>query len=126
MTPAQAAAALADLSIADTLATALATQTQRLAETIRASLATPPGGPHDRPWRQTGTLQASIAISTDALSARIGSTDPAAAPQEFGTIRDPPRPLPRPRRRSRRRARRPRHRPGPRRHPRTPPDIGAP
>ena len=93
MTPAQAAAALADLSIADTLATALATQTQRLAETIRASLATPPGGPHDRPWRQTGALQASIAISTDALSARIGSTDPAAAPQEFGTIRDPPRPF---------------------------------
>ena len=93
MTPAQAAAALADLPIVDTLASALATQTQLLAETICASLTNSPGGPHERPWRQTGALEASIAVSADALSARIGSNSPAAAPQELGTIHGPPRPF---------------------------------
>ncbi|WP_158746079.1 hypothetical protein [Acidisphaera sp. L21] len=93
MTPAQAAAALSDLPITDTLATVLAAQSNRLAEAVRANLATPPGGPHDRPWRQSGQLQASIAASTDGLAAQIGSNDPAAAPQELGTATIPPRPF---------------------------------
>ncbi len=93
MTPGQAAAALATLPIAETLATELAAQSARLADAVRASLATPPGGPHEDPWRQTGNLESSIAASTEALAANVGSNDPAAAPQELGTATIPPRPF---------------------------------
>jgi phage gpG-like protein len=93
MTPGQAAAALANLPIAETLTTALTAQANRLADAIRATLATPPGGPHDHPWRQTGALQSSIATTIDGLTAQIGSNDPAAAPQEMGTATTPPRPF---------------------------------
>lgn len=60
---------------------------------MRAELATPPGGPHDTPWRRTGALQASIAHAADGLTAEIGSNDPAAAPQEHGTATALPRPF---------------------------------
>jgi phage gpG-like protein len=93
MTPGQAAAALAAIPIAETLATAVAAQSARLAEAVRANLATPPGGPHDQPWRQTGALQSGIAATADGLTAHIGSNDPAAAPQELGTATIPPRPF---------------------------------
>jgi phage gpG-like protein len=93
MTPGQAAAALADIPIAETLATAVAAQAARLADAVRINLATPPGGLHDQPWRQTGTLQSSIATAADGLAAQIGSNDPAAAPQELGTATIPPRPF---------------------------------
>ena len=93
MTPGRAAAALADLPIAETLATALAAQSARLAEAVRANLASPPGGPHEHPWQQTGALEASIASAADALTAQIGSNDPAAAPQELGTATIQPRPF---------------------------------
>ena len=93
MTPAQAANALTNLPITETLATTLATQAVTLADAVRANLAIPPGGPHDHPWRQTGALQASITLATDALNAQIGSNHPAAAPQELGTATIPPRPF---------------------------------
>ncbi len=93
MTPAQAATALADLPITKTLTATLATQAATLAEAVRANLATPPGGPHDHPWRQTGALQASIMSTTDALTARVASSHPAAAAQELGTATIPPRPF---------------------------------
>ena len=93
MTPGQAADALAKLPITETLTAALAAQAASLAEAVRANLATPPGGSHDHPWRETGGLQASIAVTTDGLSAQIGSNDPAAAPQELGTATIPPRPF---------------------------------
>ena len=93
MTPGQAAAALAELPITETLATELAAQSARLADAVRANLATPPGGPHEGPWRQTGNLRSSIVASIEALSANIGSNDPAAAPQELGTASLPPRPF---------------------------------
>jgi phage gpG-like protein len=64
-----------------------------LADTIRAELATPPGGPHDSPWQQTGALQASIGHVTTGLTATVGSNDPAAGPQEYGTATIPPRPF---------------------------------
>jgi phage gpG-like protein len=92
-TPGQAAAALANLPITETLTTALDAAATRLADAIRAELATQPGGPHDHPWRQTGALQASIAHTTNGLTAEIGSNDPAAAPQEYGTATIPPRPF---------------------------------
>ena len=93
LTPGQAAAALAGLNIADTLASALLTHAFTLVDAVRDHLATPPGEPHDEPWRQTGTLQSSIAASADGLVARVGSNDPAAAPQELGTATIPPRPF---------------------------------
>ena len=93
MTPGQAAAALADLPIPETLALTLAAQSDRLAEAVRASLATPPGGPHEQPWSRTGSLQSSIASTTDGLAAQVGSNHPAAPPQELGTARIPPRPF---------------------------------
>lgn len=93
MTPAQAAATLTNLPITETLTTALATQAETLAEAVRANLATPPGGPHDHPWRQTGSLQASITLTTDALTAQVTSSHPAAAPQELGTATILPRPF---------------------------------
>ncbi len=93
LTPGQAAATLADLPITETLTAAVAHQAEVLAEAVRNKLATPPGGPHDQPWSQTGALQASIAVSTDFLSAQVGSSDPAAAPQELGTATIQPRPF---------------------------------
>jgi phage gpG-like protein len=92
-TPGQVAAALADLPIAETLTTALDAAATRLAGAVRAELATPPGGPHDQPWIQTGALQASITHTTTGLTAQIGSNDPAAAPQEQGTATIAPRPF---------------------------------
>ncbi len=93
MTPGQAAIALADLPVIDTLTAALATQSARLAEQVRANLANPPGGPHQLPWWHTGALQSSITSSSDELSAQVGSNDPAAAPQELGTATVLPRPF---------------------------------
>ena len=93
MTPGQGAAALADLPISETLAAALAAQSERLAEAVRASLATSPGGPHEQPWSRTGSLQSSVASTADGLAAQVGSNDPAAAPQELGTATIPPRPF---------------------------------
>ncbi len=92
-TPGQAAAALGAVAIAETLSAAVEAAAVRLADAVRAELATPPGGPHDAPWRKTGALQNSITHSTDGLTAQVGSDDPAAAPQERGTARIPPRPF---------------------------------
>ena len=79
---------------ADIMATALAEQAERLAETVRESLSAPAGaGDHDKPWARTGALRDSIAATANGLEAAIGSNDPAAAPQEMGTARIPPRPF---------------------------------
>ncbi len=93
LTPGQTAALLATLPITDTLTRTLATEAARLADAVRENLATPPGGPHERPWQRSGALQASIETQTDGLTAAVTSSDPAAAPQEFGTIGDLPRPF---------------------------------
>lgn len=93
LTLSQATAALAALPIAETLVAALDAAAARLAAGVRAELGTPPGGPHAAPWRQTGALEASIAHTTDGLTAQVGSNDPAARPQELGTARQPPRPF---------------------------------
>ncbi len=87
------AAALANLPIAETLSSTLEAAAAQLADAVRTELATPPGGPHDAPWRRTGALQASIGYATDGLTAQIGSNDPAAAPQEHGTVTALPRPF---------------------------------
>ncbi len=76
------------------MATALAGQAEHLAESVRDGLAEPEGaGAHDKPWRRTGALHASIQSTASGLEAAVGSNDPAAAPQEMGTSRIPPRPF---------------------------------
>ena len=82
-----------NLPLTETLTDSLAIQATRLADVVRANLASPTGGLHDQPWRQTGSLQVSIATSTNGLEAQIGSNDPAAAPQELGTATNMPRPF---------------------------------
>ncbi|MDP9096373.1 MAG: hypothetical protein M3N26_07475 [Pseudomonadota bacterium] len=79
---------------ADIMAAALAEQAERMAAVIRDGLAEPQGsGAHDKPWARTGALHDSIASTANGLEAAIGSNDPAAAPQELGTSRIPPRPF---------------------------------
>jgi len=87
---------LARLRAADpagTMATALDGQAHALAAGVRDLLGTQPGGAHGQPWRQTGALQASIGHVSEGLQATVGSSDPAAAPQELGTVHVPPRPF---------------------------------
>ncbi len=87
-------ARLEALRPAEIMATALAAEAERLADAVRDGLATSPGaGDHDRPWARTGALHDSIAATAEGLEASIGSNDPAAAPQEMGTSRIPPRPF---------------------------------
>jgi phage gpG-like protein len=71
---------------------ALAEAATTLAAQLRQVLATPPGGPHDHPWRQTGALQDSIEYQSNDTEALIGSTSETAAYQEHGTATMPPRP----------------------------------
>ena len=87
-------ARLASIRPAEIMASALAEQAERLAQVVRDSLSEPPGGgPHDQPWAQTGALRDSIAAQANGLEAVVGSNDPAAAPQEMGTSKIPPRPF---------------------------------
>lgn len=65
----------------------------RLAAEVRQGLSTPPGGPHDQPWRQTGALRASVTHATEGDTATVGSTSVYAAAQEHGTSTIPPRPF---------------------------------
>ncbi len=82
------------LRATDVMAQALAQQAEHLADAVREGLSDPSGsGEHDRPWLQTGNLRDSIGAQSDGLSAAVGSSDPAAAPQEMGTSRVPPRPF---------------------------------
>ena len=87
---------LARLHAADpagTMAAALDGQAAAMAAGVRDLLGSPPGGAHGQPWRQTGALQASIGHVSEGLQAAVGSSDPAAAPQELGTVHLPPRPF---------------------------------
>ena len=93
MTVGQLTEALRQLPVQNCLAATLEAQALRLAESVRANLSSLPGETHDQPWQQTGTLKASIAVTVADLTAEIGTNDPAAAPQEFGTRHVPPRPF---------------------------------
>ncbi len=87
-------ARLERLHAEETMAKALAEEAERLAQAVRDGLSTPPGaGEHDKPWARTGALRDSVEAQADGLQATIGSSDPAAAPQEMGTSRIPPRPF---------------------------------
>lgn len=90
---AEAIAALRDADAAGTMAAVLEKQAEALAGVVREALGTPPGGDHGRPWVRTGALQGSIGHDAEGLQAAVGSNDPAAAPQELGTVHLPPRPF---------------------------------
>ena len=85
---------LARVRAEEVMARALAEQAGRMADAVREGLSDPPGaGGHDQPWRQTGALHDSVGATADGLQAAVGSSDPAAAPQEMGTHKVPPRPF---------------------------------
>ena len=85
---------LASIRLEEAMARALAEQAERLAQAVRDGLGASPGaGAHDRPWAQTGALRDSVGAQSEGLNAAVGSSDPAAAPQEMGTSRIPPRPF---------------------------------
>ena len=126
MTPGQAAAALAGLPIAETLAGGLAQQSARLAEAVRASLANPPGSQHDEPWRQTGALQTSIGDSSEGLNAQVGSNESGSGPAGVRDGNGAAAAVPRAGCGGAGRADRPRYRPGPSRSDRAPIGVGPP
>ena len=72
----------------EVMARALAVQAKRMAAQVRDGLSERPGGVgHDEPWLQSGALRASVGAQTDRLQAVVGSSDPAAVPQELRTCR---------------------------------------
>ena len=91
--PRQLARRLARLDLDATGQAALAQAAARLRAAVRQELSQPPGGSHDVPWLRDGTLRDSIGVSLQGEAAAIGSTDPVALDQEYGTRYDPPRPF---------------------------------
>jgi len=90
---AEAIARLCDADPPGTMAAALEEQAALVAQAVQEGLGDPPGGGHDRPWLETGALRASVGHQADGMQAAVGSSDPAAAPQEMGTVHLPPRPF---------------------------------
>ena len=68
-----------------------------LAEGVRARLSGGPGGTHEAPWVESEALRDSIGVAVEAdgegARAVVGSSDPAAVPQEMGTARMAARPF---------------------------------
>ena len=76
------------------MAAALAVEAEGIAEAVREGLGEAAGeGAHERPWVQSGALRDSVGVAVEGLEAVIGSSDPAALPQEIGTRVVPPRPF---------------------------------
>lgn len=68
-----------------------------LADGVRVRLSEGPGGAHDTPWVESGRLRDSIGVAAegdaDGARAVVGSSDPAAVPQELGTVHAVARPF---------------------------------
>ena len=78
----------------EVMARALAEQANRMATRVRDGLSEPPGAAgHDEPWLRSGALRDSVGAEADGLQAVVGSSDPAAVPQELGTAHMPARPF---------------------------------
>ncbi len=78
----------------EVMARALAEQAQRMAARVREGLSEQSGATgHDEPWLQSGALRDSVGAQADGLQAVVGSSDPAAMPQEMGTAHMPARPF---------------------------------
>jgi len=78
----------------EVMARALAEQAERMAASVRDGLSEPPDAAgHDEPWLRSGALRDSVGAQADGLQAAVGSSDPAAVPQELGTAHMPARPF---------------------------------
>lgn len=78
----------------EVMARALAEQAARMAARVRDGLSEPSGAAgRDEPWLQGGALRGSVGAQADGLRAVVGSSDPAAVPQELGTAHMPARPF---------------------------------
>ncbi len=76
----------------EVMARALAEQADHLAAMVRDGLSEQPSAAgHDEPWLQSGALRDSVGAQADGLQAAVGSSDPAAIPQELGTVHMPAR-----------------------------------
>lgn len=76
------------------MARVLAEQAKRMAASVREGLSEPSGAAgHDEPWLQSSALRDSVGVQADGLQAVVGSSDPAAVPQEMGTERMEARPF---------------------------------
>lgn len=85
---------LALVRVEEVMSRALADQAEGLAEAVRDGLSNTPGSAeHDRPWLRSGELRESVGSQTDGLQAVVGTSDPAAAPQEMGTSKMEARPF---------------------------------
>lgn len=85
---------LARVRVEEVMSRALAEQAEHLAQAVKEGLSTTPGSAeHDRPWLRSGKLQESVGSQADGLQAVVGTSDPAAAPQEMGTSKMAPRPF---------------------------------
>ena len=78
----------------EVMARALAEQAERMAAAVQDALSEPTDtGEHDLPWLRSGALRDSVVAQANGLQAVVGSSDPAAVPQEMGTSHMPPRPF---------------------------------
>lgn len=78
----------------EVMARVLAEQAERMAASVREGLSEPSGAAgHDEPWLQSGALRDSVGTEADGLQAVVGSSDPAAVPQEMGTAKMEARPF---------------------------------
>lgn len=76
------------------MARALAEQAARMAASVRDGLSKPSGAArHDEPWLRSGALRDSVGMEANGLQAVVGSSDPAAVPQEMRTVKMPARPF---------------------------------
>ena len=89
----EAVARLGRLDLAGVQRDALAECAERLKDDVRQALSQAPGAEHDAPWLETGALRDSIGAGVEDAEAVVGSSDPVAADQEFGTRAAPPRPF---------------------------------
>ena len=78
----------------EVMAKALAEQAARMAARVQDGLSEQPGAAgHQEPWLQSGALRDSVGAQADGLQAAVGSSNPAAVPQELGTAHMPARPF---------------------------------
>lgn len=88
---------LGELAVPELLHEAAERGAALLEDRVRERLSGGPGGAHEAPWLQTGGLRDSIgsvvAADGDGVRAMVGSSDPAAVPQELGTLHMAARPF---------------------------------
>jgi phage gpG-like protein len=87
------AEALGDVDVAAVSEAVLTETGAALQAQVTAALSRRPGESHDAPWERDGTLRGSIGFDVADGALTVGSTDPVAVFQEFGTRTVQPRPF---------------------------------